>query len=47
MCGALFLGFWWIVPLVAFAMCLGFMTLRFLGAGHGFMSHRRTPNGAR
>ena len=37
MCGPFFLGFWWIFPLVAFVMCLGFMLFRLLGPGHGFM----------
>ncbi len=45
MCGPLFLGFWWILPLVAFVMCLGLMMFRFLGGGHGSMcmgGHRTT-----
>lgn len=37
MCGPFFFGFWWIVPLIGFAICIGFMALRGLGAGRGFM----------
>jgi hypothetical protein len=37
MCGPFFFGFWWIVPLIGFAMCIGFMAFRGLGAGRGFM----------
>jgi hypothetical protein len=46
MCGPFFFGFWWIVPLVGFLMCLGFMAFRFLGTGGGLMcmgGHRSTP----
>ncbi len=45
MCAPLFLGFWWILPLIAFVMCFGFVMLRFLGPGHGFMcmGGHRTP----
>lgn len=37
MCGLLFWGFWWIVPLIGFAMCIAFMAFRALGARGGFM----------
>lgn len=47
MCGLLFFGFWWIFPLVAFVMCLGFMAFGFLRTGRGLMcmgGHRDTPH---
>ncbi len=47
MCGLLFWGFWWIVPLIGIAMCLVFMLFAALGPGRGFMcmgGHRHTRN---
>lgn len=47
MCGPLFWGFWWIVPLIGFAMCIAFMAFRALGARGGFMcmgGRHTTPN---
>ena len=40
MCGPFLLGsFWWVVPLIAMLMCLGFLFIafRFAGARHGYM----------
>jgi hypothetical protein len=38
MCGPFFFGgFWWIVPLIGFALCLAVMGLGLLGRGRGFM----------
>ena len=37
MCGPFFFGFWWISALIGFAICIGLMAFRGLGAGRGFM----------
>ena len=37
MCGPFLFGFWWIIPLIGFALCIAFMALRGLGPGRGFM----------
>jgi hypothetical protein len=48
MFGPFFFGFWWIVPLIAFAMCLAFLGFGVLGRGRGFMcmggGHRSAPH---
>ncbi len=35
MCATLLGGFWWVLPLVGFVMCLGFMFLAFRAARTG------------
>lgn len=38
MCGLFLFGsFWWVFPLIAMLMCLGFMAFGFAGTRHGSM----------
>ena len=39
-----FWGYWWIVPLIGFALCIAFMAFRVSGAGSGFMCMGRRGN---